>query len=473
MLLKPLHARFQLFSLRHGFIIVERRKPALQEKQIWTNTEGPLRIEYTKNAIEEIRRRADAAFRALPRIGMGAGGALLGERRALTLTIQQALPLPCAHSKGPSFQLTAGERAHCRTLLPAQGVLGWYCSKPRGPLELSPADHELFQELFPGGWKIVLVVQPSLVDDMRAAVFFRAGDGEILRMGERVFEAWNGTGPVETLVEAPAPARRAAIVMAAAEAVTAAPVAEPVAPAKPPVQVPVGPAPAAPAIIAAPAAVVSPAPPAPPSVPVPIQPVEAKREQPTPEQPKPEQAKPEQPKPVQPKPVTPQPVAATQAKPAPPATVVAEKLEKPAPPAPTAFIGRVPFSSYAPDPAVTARNRRIVWVLLGVLLLLIAATGWVSRDYWIPRPELVLTSTARDAGPSGRAAIEIRWNPDAIRGIDRASMFINDGGTLKELPLDRGQMAAGRLVYQPQTERVTATLHAGDIRASVLYAAPK
>jgi hypothetical protein len=376
---------------------------------------------------------------------MGAGGALLGERRALTLTILQTIELPCAHSKGPSFQLTAEERSYCRTLLPDHGVLGWYCSKPRGPLELSPADQELFQELFPGGWKIALVVQPSLVDDMRAAIFFRAGDGEIVRMGERVFEPWNGTGPVETIAEPPAPARTAVIVETAAGPIPAVPVAGPVAPPKPPVQVPIAAAPAAPAPV-------PPVQPTPASAPTPI-------------------------KPVEPKPVAPKPAVAAPAVPAPPAAVAleksekAEKPEKPPPPPP--FTGRVPLASYAPDPAVTARRRRIGWILLGVLILLIAAAGWVSRDSWLPRPALVLTSVARNAGPSGTASIEIRWNPDALRGIDGASMFINDGGTLKELPLDRDQIAAGRMAYQPQTERVTATLHAGDIRASVLYVSPK
>jgi hypothetical protein len=154
--------------------------------------------------------------------------------------------------------------------------------------------------------------------------------------------------------------------------------------------------------------------------------------------------------------------------------------------APGGFSGQVPLASYAArnksKVAATKPGRpfRTGWVLLGLLtILLVASAGWMTRDYWMTRPPLSLTalslsSTAsKAASPGGPASIEIRWDPAALRGQDRASMFINDGGTLKELPLNRIQMAAGRLQYQPQTERVTATLHAGDLRASVLYVTPR
>jgi hypothetical protein len=453
---------------------------------------------------------------------MGAGGALIGERRADTLTIQRTIELPCGHFRGPSFQLTPEERADCKTLLPPRGVLGWYCSKPRGPLELSAADHELFEELFPGGLKVVLVVQPSLVDDLKAAIFVRAADGSIVRAGEKVFEPWNGARQVEVKAEFHAevsPARVASQIKPRHEAASvpeSAPSAEPlpmpkvvveavaaairpeaiptaVAPLAASVPVPLIPlpqapappvarAPEAPAVTQAPASAQAPlvAPAAPPVVapapealpksvaapaPVILQAPDLQAPDIAPEpvaaiKPSAAAATP----PAASVPATPPaPAAAPDSKPE-PASSKPEPV-KSAPPAPRP-IGRVPLDSYGPRPGAGWRSP-VRWVALGLMSALVGTAGWVSRDSWLPRPPLVLTSVGN--GP----AVEIRWNPSSLRGMEQASMFFNDGGTLKQVPLNRSQIESGVIKYQAQTDHFTATLHAGDLRASVLYVVPK
>jgi hypothetical protein len=68
--------------------------------------------------------------------------------------------------------------------------------------------------------------------------------------------------------------------------------------------------------------------------------------------------------------------------------------------------------------------------------------------------------------------LTIRWNADALRGVDRASLYVNDGGSLQTLPLDRLQLNSGFLTYTPKSQRVTAKLDAGGTTAITAWFAP-
>ncbi len=61
------------------------------------------------------------------------------------------------------------------------GVIGWYCSKTRDDVSLSPSDRSLFDELLPGPWQVALIVRPNVVDAMRAAFFFRDHKGTVAK----------------------------------------------------------------------------------------------------------------------------------------------------------------------------------------------------------------------------------------------------------------------------------------------------
>ena len=87
----------------------------------------------------------------------------------------------------------------------------------------------------------------------------------------------------------------------------------------------------------------------------------------------------------------------------------------------------------------------------------------------MPKPRLTLTST------ESNGSLLIHWNPEALRGIDHAQMFVNDGGqpTPSVIPLDRLQMNSGLLSYTPKSKRVTAKLDAGDITGITAWFAPE
>jgi hypothetical protein len=321
--------------------------------------------------MEEIRCRAETGLITLPRVGLGTGGALIGERRGASLEIQSTVEFPCSHAHGPSFHLSAAERATAKALLPAAGVLGGYCSKPKGALELNPRDIELFDQLFPGPWKLFLVAQVSLSEGMRGALFFRDGAGKLQEAGSQVIETRAAQKPIK---------------------------------------------------VAGPLRV--------PPVPEVVEPLVG-------------------------------PLA----------------IEKPeAPIAPLTLPKSEPFAVnsvfYEPEPAPEAPwKSKIGWVIVALLLIAVAAGAWITQDSWLPRPSLTLTSAP--ASTNGGASLEIKWNPESVRGLDRASIFINDGGSLKEVPIDKRQLESGRFLYQLQSEHVTATMHAGDLRAITQYFRPE
>jgi hypothetical protein len=104
-----------------------------------------------------------------------------------------------------------------------------------------------------------------------------------------------------------------------------------------------------------------------------------------------------------------------------------------------------------------------------VFLLMIALSigAWTTRNSWWPRPKLTLT-------PVGALGfIEFHWDPDAVRGFGHGSLSVSDGGVLRQYPLDADQLNSGVLIYHPTSDRVIATIHAGDLRALTEYSRGK
>src|SRR5579863_10550049 len=151
---------------------------------------SPLRIEYSRAALEQIRRRAREGLMAAPRVGMGVGGLLLGVRKGARIRLLDSIDIPCSHSIGPSFDLDPDERRESLAIIAEAGkpgvsrkvgVIGWYCSKTRGDANLNQSDLSLYDELCPDPWQVALVVRPNVVDAMRAAFFFRDEGGAVVK----------------------------------------------------------------------------------------------------------------------------------------------------------------------------------------------------------------------------------------------------------------------------------------------------
>jgi hypothetical protein len=134
----------------------------------------------SRKAIEAIWRAAVDGLLALPRVGVGVGGLLVGVKRDGRIQILDRIEIPCSHARGPGFLLTAEELAEAADLAAVAEpleVLGIYLSKTRGGMELTEHDREVFESLCPGTGRIALVIRPSTVEPVWANIFVRAPHG--------------------------------------------------------------------------------------------------------------------------------------------------------------------------------------------------------------------------------------------------------------------------------------------------------
>jgi hypothetical protein len=176
----------------------------MAELNNWKDPGLPIPVAFAPEAIERIRRAALEGMLALRRVGVGVGGLLLGRYGAGRVTVLGSREIACAHNFGPSFRLTPEEIAEA--LAPLDGreelrVVGLYCSKPRGPAEVSEDDRWLFESLCPERWQTMLVVSPKSNNASTGAVFSR-GAGRALLGGVQL--------PIEESRLTPAPAEPAA-----------------------------------------------------------------------------------------------------------------------------------------------------------------------------------------------------------------------------------------------------------------------
>jgi hypothetical protein len=350
--------------------------------------------------MEKIRQRACDGLLALPRVGMGVGGLLIGESvvsegeegegQCLSIRLRGSIDIPCSHAAGPAFRLTAEEIQQSRELMARspRSIVGWYCSKTRGAAALGEAELALHRELFPEPGRIALIIRPSTVEPTQAAFFFADQNGKVVKGIEADLDEWVAEDDSEK---------------EASQFDLPPLVREPQA---------------------APAVEREPAPAATPEVRLPVPAVTS-----------------------QPRP----PVPARTSEPHPPA------------PAPHRKPLTAPSFGYSDTPPGQRRRFRMIAV---IAVLVTGVLAFLTQDFWLPRPPLRL------AVSDANGALTIRWNASAVRGFDSASLFVNDGGKLRTLPLDRFVLKRGFLVYEPISVRVTATLSAGDSKAMIVWFAP-
>jgi len=359
-----------------------------------TDPQSPFRIEYSRPVMERIRGQACDGLLALPRIGMGVGGLLLGVRRDGLVQLLDSIEIHCSHASGPGFLLTPDEKERARELIAGAGVpgvIGWYCSKPRGAAVLGDSDTAFFKELFPHREQIALVLRPSTVEPTHAVFFFRNETGEVVKGIECDLDEWREEPIAATQEEEPDP------------------------------EMPIDPV------------------------------IEAEASPPEPEPPPPEP-------PIAPKA---EPVAFAIA-----SVEVPEPAPRKAPPQPISPRPELDMFAFAGPPP--RRNKLPLWIGGAAILVALTAAAWFTQNSWIPRPPLNLTSTELDG------TLAIHWNADAFRGIDHASLNVNDDGELHSLPLDRFQLNQGVYHYThgPKSQRVTARLAAGEDSGIAVWLAP-
>jgi hypothetical protein len=123
-------------------------------------------------------------FGAVPRRGAEVGGILLGSAEPAdrtTIRIEDYVPVPCEHLRGPSYVLSDNDRKTFEETLerwtPAPDkriyAIGFYRSNTRDSLELSPEDIELVDACFPQMTAICLLVKPYATRVSEAAFLTR------------------------------------------------------------------------------------------------------------------------------------------------------------------------------------------------------------------------------------------------------------------------------------------------------------
>jgi hypothetical protein len=394
----------------------------MHETVFLTDPESPLRVEYSRAAMEQIRERARVGLMAAPRVGMGIGGLLLGMRQNGRIRIVDSVEIPCCHSGGPSFKLTPEEMQTTREMMTEAGeitatskiaVIGWFCSKTRGDAVLNEFDLQFHDELFPEAWKIAVVLRPTAAEPMRAVFFFRDETGAVVKGVENEVDEW--APPADP--DAP-PVESAAAPVTPAEPGGNKPI-ELLAPRPVSKIVEMTPPAARLAEAAAPAVAM---------------------------------------------PASNRPAETTLAD----IIVAGASGAGPKPVAPVINVGLFGVPGFMPLGPLRKRSKLYTVLPIAATALAVFAAAYFTKDSWLPRPPLSLTSSE----VSG--SLLIRWNTDAVRGIDHATMYVSDGTTKEPqtVALDHFQLSSGLLNYTLKSQRVTAKLDAGDVNGITVWFAP-
>jgi len=154
----------------------------------WSAPGNPLRIEYSRAVLEQIRQTAVEGYHSVPHGGVETGGVLFGTHQKDVVRIDVWRPIGCEYAKGPSFLLSEkDEAALTETLksgpddpeLAGLEPVGWYRAHTRSEILLSDADLTFFNRFFPQPWQVALIVRPASFAATRAGFFFREADGSI------------------------------------------------------------------------------------------------------------------------------------------------------------------------------------------------------------------------------------------------------------------------------------------------------
>jgi len=188
----------------------------------WPDKTLPVEIYCAPGVLTSLEMLAADGLLAIPRIGLGVGGLLLGRRAKDRIDILKTVEIPCSHALGPAFILTP-EEMNATSELPAAEekadtadqceLVGWYCSKPSfaktpPPMALTEHDQMLFDALCTEAWQVALLIRPIMGRATLAAFGFRStgepGNGCVL--GETRELAWQELAAYEE----PLPAQAAA-----------------------------------------------------------------------------------------------------------------------------------------------------------------------------------------------------------------------------------------------------------------------
>jgi hypothetical protein len=177
----------------------------------WNPPASPAEVQLDFSVIDGLLLEVMKGFGAVPKRGAEVGGILLGSVSESsghrTIHISGFRAVACAHAFGPSFLLTADEKAALSEAIEnasadGESPVGFFRSHTRDGLQLCPDDLALLSEHFPGREPIVLLIKPYATR-LSQAGFFLPQDGaypegpSLLEFPFRRKELGGGSSPVE------------------------------------------------------------------------------------------------------------------------------------------------------------------------------------------------------------------------------------------------------------------------------------
>ncbi len=160
------------------------------EYAFWTAPSADFTVTYSLGIFHEIDFQINEGYRRIPHGGVEVGGLLFGRREGKSITIEAFRMIECEHASGPSFVLSGKDLAGLREQIAASKtdeelagleVLGWFVAHTRTPLEMMDRELAVFDELFPGPGKMMLLIKPERFQPTRFGFLVRRADGAVER----------------------------------------------------------------------------------------------------------------------------------------------------------------------------------------------------------------------------------------------------------------------------------------------------
>ena len=158
----------------------------------WELPGSTFRVTYSLSTFHEIDFQVNEGYRRIPHGGIETGGLLYGTVRENEARIEAFRPIECEHSMGPSFVLSERDVAALRAQIASGAsdpdlsrwqLLGWFVAHTRSELRMNERERALFDELFAGPYRLMMLVKPERFQPTRFAFLVRAADGAMEQDG--------------------------------------------------------------------------------------------------------------------------------------------------------------------------------------------------------------------------------------------------------------------------------------------------
>ncbi len=190
---------------------------------LWLDTQTNWKVQYSIPLFHEIDFHVNEGYRRIPHGGVEVGGVLYGRIDPGSVIISAFRPIECDHASGPSFLLSesdlsklassiqsASQDEELKELVP----IGWFIAHTRGPLQMTARELQVFEQFFPEPGRVTVLVKPERFKPTRFAFLMRGESGRMASDGSlsQVILPLSGragkvSDPVTDLASAPSPPR--------------------------------------------------------------------------------------------------------------------------------------------------------------------------------------------------------------------------------------------------------------------------